>query len=192
MRDHRHADIRENSPIHVNQSGGYFRAAYVDPDVKRFAHLRARPRYTVTLTVRPRSAHRVEQDVEITDGSNDQCLVDTLSPTGFALRHRRIVSAINPQGDMANDVRDHCAAHNGHVQYAGAVAGKRSEFGNPAGEDTRKHDRVKETNEQNAPHRKMSCAEYGYHYQQSSRSTSQSKHVTRLDSNTPRSKRQKG
>src|SRR6266403_3510173 len=97
----------------------------------RCSHTRA-----ISLAVRFRSAYREEQNVEIANHRHHKCVVNALTPTRLALRHCRVVSAIDKISSFANQPWNNGAAHDRHVQDAGSVSGERSEFRDPQSENT--------------------------------------------------------
>lgn len=78
-------------------------------------------------------------------------------------------------GQHALDDRNDRAADNSHDQQAGAVAGQRTEFRNPQGENAGEHDRVKESDQDDAPHGDVAEREHGGADQQSGDDRSDSK-----------------
>ena len=62
--------------------------------------------------------------------------------------------------DLADDVRNDRAAHDGHVQKARTVTRKRAEFSDAAGENAREHDRIEEADREYRPHCNMTAAQH--------------------------------
>src|SRR5580698_11172210 len=114
------------------------------------------PSLCVALAVWFRSAYRVEQDVEITDGGDGQGVMNSLAPTGFSLDHRRIIASVDQVRSLANQIWNYCAADDRHIEDARTVAGQRAQFCDSQGEDAGEHDRVKESDGENGPHRDVS------------------------------------
>ena len=75
-------------------------------------------RAPVTLAVGFGSADSVEQDIEVANRSENERVVNTLSPTGSALNHRRIVGVIDGVTDSADNPRNDGAADDRHVENA--------------------------------------------------------------------------
>ena len=70
--------------------------------------------------------------------------MNSWTPTGLALHHGRVVSAIDDVPSFADQPWNDGATHNRHVQDAGAVSGEWSEFRDPHGENAREHHGVEQ------------------------------------------------
>src|SRR5258707_12380471 len=105
----------------------------------RWRHTRGVP-----LAVRFRSTHCEEQNVEIANHRHHKCVVNALTPTRLALRHCRVVSAIDKVSNLTNQPWNDGATYDRHVQDAGSVSSERSEFRDPQSEYTREHNRVEQ------------------------------------------------
>src|SRR5260370_37502610 len=97
----------------------------------------------MTLAVRFRSAEREKQDVEVAD-------------------HWQKESVMNPDlvCDPALCQRNNGAANDGHDHDSRAIASERSELRHTQRENTRKHDGVEETDEDDTPHGNVSRGQH--------------------------------
>ena len=100
--------------------------------------------FRVSLAIWLRSAQSVEQDVQVAEHGEKEGVVKP-----------------NTVGNYTLDDRQYCAAHDGHVQDAGAIARQGAEFCYSQGEDRGEHDRVEEPHGENCPHRRMSAQQHG-------------------------------
>src|SRR5258708_3820595 len=97
----------------------------------------------VTLAVWLRSAKCVEQDVQIANHGDEECVMNS-----------------DMVGNHALDQRNDRAAHDGHIQNAGTISCQRPEFGYSKTEDAGEHDGVEKSDCQNAPHGEVSGAQH--------------------------------
>ena len=88
------------------------------------------------LTVRLRPAKSVIQNVEIADHRQDECMVKS-----------------DMVGDLTLKKRQDRAAHDSHVQHAGAIAGQWTELRDSEAKDRGEHDGVEQADSENCPHR---------------------------------------
>src|SRR6266481_2747542 len=104
----------------------------------------------VTLAVWPRSAQCIEQNVQVANHGNEECMMNSDVIGNHAL---------NKGHDRAADDR--------HIQNAGTISCQRPEFGYSKTKDAGEHDGVEKSNCQNAPHRDVSAAQHRNDYQSS-------------------------
>src|SRR5713101_2927180 len=135
----------------------------------------------ISLAVRFRSTQCEEQNVEIANRGRDKCVVNALPPTRFALRHCRVVSAIDKVSCFADQVWNDGTAHDRHVQDAGSVSGERSEFRDPQSENTREHNRVEQAHRQDGPHGHTPVGQNRNANQQSGHNREQRQEFARFD-----------
>src|SRR6266487_7169480 len=97
----------------------------------------------VTLAVWSRSAQRIEQNVQVANHGDEECVMNSDMVGNYALNQR-------------NDR----AAHNSHIQNARTVTCQRPEFGDSKTEYAGEHDGVEKSDCQNAPHGDVSAAQH--------------------------------
>src|SRR5437660_8618963 len=97
----------------------------------------------VTLAVWPRSAQRIEQNVQVANHGDEECVMNS-----------------DMVGNYALDQRDDRAPDNGHIQNAGTISCQRPKFGHSKTEYAREHDGVEKSDCQNGPHGDVSGAQH--------------------------------
>src|ERR1700683_495521 len=96
-----------------------------------------------TLACRSRSAQGEEQNVHITNDRQEKRMVNTDTIGNRTLRYR-----------------NNCPANDGHDHDSGTVPRERSKFGHSQREDAGEHDRIKQTDKDDAVHGKVSCTQH--------------------------------
>src|SRR5437660_5832179 len=87
-------------PLLVSDSAHALGSHAPMPQNQGFSHFR------IPFAVRFRAAQSIEKDIQITECSDDERVVNALAPAQFSLGHRRKVCMIDSVSNLADDPRN--------------------------------------------------------------------------------------